>query len=77
MPPSVFVDVAVKVTDVPEHDVCVPAVIAIETDGVTAELTVIVIPELVAVAALGQVAFVVITHLITFVLTKSVPAVPV
>lgn len=49
MPP--FVGVAVKVTLVPApaHIVLVPAVIAIDTEGVSVGLTTIVIPVLVAV----------------------------
>jgi hypothetical protein len=32
--------VAVKVIDVPEHEVCEPEVIAVDTDGVIVEVTV-------------------------------------
>ena len=52
-----------NVDDAPEHFGFVPEVKAIETDGATFGLTVIVIPEEVAVGVVRHVAFDVITQL--------------
>ena len=70
MPP--FVGVAVKVTDVPAQIVWLPEVIAIETDGVTDEVTVILILLLVAVAGETQLALLVITTVTISLLAKVV-----
>ena len=52
-----MVGVAVKVTEDPAQVGLVPDVIAIDTEGTTTGFTVIVIPVLVAVVGLAQVAF--------------------
>jgi hypothetical protein len=52
-----LVGVAVKVAEEPAHIGLVPDVSAIETEGTSTGFTVIVIPELVAVVGLAQVAF--------------------
>ena len=52
-----MVGVAVKVTELPAQEGLLPLVTAIETEGVTLELMVIVTLLLVAVAGLAQVAF--------------------
>ncbi|KAF5029617.1 hypothetical protein DSECCO2_646770 [anaerobic digester metagenome] len=57
--------VAVKVTADPAQVGLLPEVMAVVTPGVTTGLMVIVIPELVAVAGLTQVAFEVITQVTT------------
>jgi hypothetical protein len=60
-----FVGVAVNVAEAPAHSGFVPVVSAIETAGVTAAFTVMVIPFDVAVAGLAQDAFDVITQVTT------------
>ena len=55
-----MVGVAVKVNELPAQLGLVPLVNAILTDGVTVAVLFIVIPALVAVAGLGQVALLVI-----------------
>jgi hypothetical protein len=72
-----FVGVAVNVIELPAQPELVPAVIAIDTEGVTLLFTVIVIPALVADAGLGHVALDVITHLIISPFTNATPEVPV
>lgn len=57
-----LVGVAVKVIEAPSQDGLVPAVSAMDTEGVTAGLTDIEIPPDVAVAGLTQAALEVITH---------------
>lgn len=54
--------VAVKVAEAPAHIGLLPAVRAMEFVGVTTGFTVSVIPELVAVVGVAQVAFDVRTH---------------
>lgn len=51
-----------KVADAPAHIGLAPVVKAIEAEGTTTGFTVIVIPVLVAVVGLAQVAFEVNTH---------------
>ena len=63
-----MVGVAVKVTDVPVQMVVLLA--AMLTDGVTAALTVMVIPVLVAVVGLAHAALLVITQVIASLLAK-------
>ena len=63
--------------DEPAHPEFVPEVMAIDTEGVTLLFTVIVIPVLVADGVVGQVALVVITHLMISPFIKAVPDVPV
>jgi acyl-CoA thioesterase FadM len=65
-----LVRVAVKVTEVPAQ--IVVAVAEIETVGVTFAFTVIVMPELVAVADVKQLAFEVSTQRIISLLAKVV-----
>ena len=60
-----MVGVAVNVADAPAHSGLVPDVCAMETDGVTTALTVMVIPFEVAVAGLAQERLDVITQLTT------------
>jgi hypothetical protein len=57
-----LIGVAVNVALAPSHCGFVPAVNAMETEGVTVGLTVIVIPEEVAVVGLAQAWFDVITQ---------------
>lgn len=57
-----MVGVAVKVAAIPEHIGLVPAVNAMETDGVKLAATTIVIAFDVAVTGLAQARFEVITH---------------
>jgi hypothetical protein len=56
-----LVGVAVNVTDVPEH-ILLPGFADMLTDDVTVGFTVIVMPVLVAVAGVAQVALLVITQ---------------
>ena len=63
MPP--FVGVAVNVTFVPEQVGLEPVVSAMETDGAAVGVTDMVIPVLVAVKGLAQVALDVRIHVIT------------
>ena len=67
-----MVGVAVKVTEDPAQVGLVPEVIAIETEGTSTGFTVIVIPVLVAVVGLAQVAFEVKTQVTTCPLVKAV-----
>lgn len=60
-----FVGVAVNVTDVPAQ-IAPAGLAAMETEGVTVGFTVIVIPEEVAVADVGQATLLVITTVTTF-----------
>ena len=60
-----MVGVAVKVNEVLAQLGFVPVVKAIDTEGVTVAVLLIVIPEDVAVAEVAQAAFVVITQLTT------------
>ena len=57
-----MVGVAVNDTEEPAHAGLLPAVIAVETEGVTFEFTVMVIPVLVAVVVVTQDALEVITQ---------------
>ena len=69
MPP--LVGVAVNVTDVPAQMV-LPGFAAIDTEGVSIGLTVIVMPLLVAVAGVAHVALLVNTHVTTSLLLRVV-----
>jgi hypothetical protein len=64
--------VAVNVIEPPAHSGFVPDVIAIVTDGVSTGFTVIAIELDVAIAELTQLAFEVITHVITSVFANVV-----
>jgi hypothetical protein len=64
--------VAVNVAELPAHSGFVPDVIAIVTDGVTIGFTVITIELDEAIAELTQLAFEVITHVITSVFANVV-----
>ena len=61
-----------KVAEAPAHIGLVPDVCAIATDGVTFEVTVMVIPELVAVDVVTQVALEVITQVTICPLVREV-----
>ena len=67
-----MVDVAVNVTDEPAQVGLVPVVSAIDTAGTRTGFTVIVMPLLVAVVGLAQVAFEVKTQVTTCPLVKAV-----
>lgn len=60
-----MVGVAVKVAEAPAHIGLLPEVRAMELAGVTTGFTVMVMPVLVAVAGLAQVAFEVRIHVTT------------
>jgi hypothetical protein len=64
--------VAVNVTDAPAHIGFDPAVMAIAIDGTNTGFTVMVIPALVAVVGLAQVALEVSIHVTTCPLVKVV-----
>lgn len=66
-----MVGVAVNVAVAPEHIGLVPVVCAIVTEGVTVELIVMVIPELVTVAGLAQAAVEVIAQVTTWLLASE------
>ena len=66
-----LVGVAVKVIEEPAHVGLLPAVIAIETAGTKVAFNVIVIPPLIAVVGLAQVALEVSTQVIMSPLTKA------
>jgi hypothetical protein len=67
-----LVGVAVNVSEAPAHVGFVPVVNAIDTDGTSTGFTVIVMPLLVAVVGLAQVAFDVSTQVTTCPFVKAV-----